>query len=317
MAFKTIPLPKSKLQSWLFNAPAKFAGLSFSLLISITVIYGFFRTMVYGDALMSPVYVILIMSVVLIFTAYKLIKWLPKENLDRRSFVAVNNGLTVIYFTSFLLSTLFLITRAGAIVYYMMWLQYYSMFLFFVTMIAASLVYLYVLGLLIANIYAVYLRAMAMGIPKWKALLSFPFSFVLLWMPGYLLPEKTTDKAVISIKTKWFARFTDWVVAQPINAVLVFLFIMVFSAMFFNFYFAGLTLFFTIIFGLWVWIKGADGFRKSMGGAFATFTASLNIALIITMIGFISMGYNYAKDHSVQMNAVETIQMAETLQSAQ
>lgn len=315
MAKKTTVEQKSKLRSWFLSAPAKFSALLFVLTAGITILYSAIGGLLYPNAeflYLKPLMVLLIAAFV--FSIYKLVKWLPKDNLDRRSFVAVDNGLTFIYFIAIILSAFFLVRSVEHVMYYMMWLQYYSVVLFFVTLSLASLIYLYVLGLLISNIYAIYRRALGMGIPKWKALLSFPFTLALIWMPGYLLPEEKKTKPVITIKSNWYAKFTDWVVAKPVNAVMVLLFTLLFTALFLNVYSACLTLFFAVIFGVWIWISGAKNFRKKLSTSFATFAASLNIAMLIVLIGFAAFG---PKTPSLEMQTIqyEEIQITETVET--
>ncbi len=68
------------------------------------------------------------------------------------------------------------------------------------------LVYLYVAGLLIANVYGIYRRALAMGVPRHLALWSFPFTFALFWFPGYFLSDK---KRKVAAKN-WYDKFINF-----------------------------------------------------------------------------------------------------------
>lgn len=286
----TTPKNQSRLLSWLFSAPARFAVLSFASMMLVAILYAMIAS-AFGANSQSVMYstpLFILMLAALIFSVCLMIKWLPKNNLDRRSFVAVDNGLTIIYFISFLVSTLFLLTNTTRIMYWAMWLQYQSMFLLILVGIIAAIIYLYICGLMVSNMYATYKRAITMGVPRWKAILSFPFTFVMLWLPGYLLADETKGKPAIETKTKWYSAFTDWVVAKPINAILIFLFTLIFSALFFDIWSAYLTLFFAIMFGVWVWVAGAKTLRKNVGGAYATVSWIANIVLWLCLISAVT-----------------------------
>lgn len=288
MVKKIINSLKAKLSSWLLKEPLKFALLSFGLIFGISIVYVLIRGLFAGGFGISPLVFLLLVAAALIFSACKLVKWLPIEKLDRRSFVAVDNGLTLIYFALFIGFTTLIANSTQNLLFYSIWLQSYSMFLFVVTALLGVLVYLYILGLLFTNIYATYKRALTMGIPKWKVILSLPFTFTMFWVAGYLLPEeKKTDQA-IEIKSKWYARFTDWVVAKPINALIVFLFPALFRGLFFDSGYTLLVVLFVAIFGVWILFTGVNKFRKSIGGVFSTVTAVLNIAIVVALIGFLT-----------------------------
>lgn len=285
MAQKPTQKAKSKLLSWFFNEPAKFALMSFGLMAGVVLIYALIAGLVTGGTgTLNPLPIVILVTAALVFSICKYISWLPKDNLDRKSFVAIDNGLTFIYYISLLLSTIFIVSSAQKIMLYAMWLQYYSMFWFFTVVIAASIIYMYVFGLLIGNMYATYRRALAMGVPRFKALLTVPFSTAMFWFPGYLLTDETRAKPVVEIKTKWYSKLTDWVVAKPLNAILLFLLTLAFSALFFDLYTLGLTLFFGAIFCVWVLITGTKTFKKNIGGAYSTVAGALNIAFIIICI---------------------------------
>ena len=282
-----VPVKKSILASWFFKQPAKFALLSFCAMLGIMAAYSLikaaFSTLTYS---VSTVTGLLVISIV--FSICMLIKWLPNDNLDRRSFVAVDNGLTIIYFIAIILSTIFIATNQQLLIFYIFWLQNYSVILFLVAATAIALIYLYVLGLMIANLYSTYRRALGMGVPKWKAILSLPFTFSLFWLPGYLLPDAPKTKQVIEIKSKWYSAFTNWVVAKPINAVLVFLATLVISALLMDIYTPCMMVVAALVFAVWVWIVGGAKLRKSIGGAFASFVMGLNIALVIAAIAYVA-----------------------------
>jgi hypothetical protein len=274
-----------KLSTWFFKEPVKFALLSFGLILGTSVLYMLVRKLIGVD--MNPSFLSFgaLMLVVLMFSVYKLIKWLPGENLDRRSFVAIDNGFSIIIFSFFLLSTIFIAHNAQNIMFYTMWLQNYSMAMFLIAAIILSLFYLYFIGLVVTNIYSTFRRATAMGVPKWKIILSLPFTIMLFLGAGYLLPDDKKEKSVITIKSKWYSNFTNWVVGKTSHALLVFLITTILSGLLFDLSSTCFTLFLAAIFGVWIWVMGVQKFRKSIGGAFSSFAAVLNIAIIIALIG--------------------------------
>ncbi|MBN1281538.1 MAG: hypothetical protein JW985_01045 [Alphaproteobacteria bacterium] len=300
---------KSKLLSWLFSEPVRFAIISFLSALGVSFVYILAREIFYKDMVMSSIpFLILIFSVIIINVAL-LIKRLPKDILDRRSFIAIDNGLSIIYFSIFIIMTLFIASSARDLVFYTIWLQNYSMLFFLLTATLGSMIYLYIIGLMVSNIYVIFRRAVSMGVPKWKIILSMPFMFSMFWVSNYLLPEDKKTKSSIDIKTKWYSRFTDWVISKPINTMIVFLIVTILSGLFFDTYSSTLTILFALVFGVWVWATGLNKFQKSIGGTFSTFVWIMNIAIILTFTGFLLFS---PKTSNVSMQ-YETVQITDNV----
>lgn len=310
---KMSPIQKSQLKDWFVSKPIKFALLSLGLITGIIFFYFLLNmSVLHINPYMVRGPIFATVGLALGFAIYKLIKWLPSETLDRRSFVAIDNGLTFIYYMAILFSAFLIMNGAQDLMYFSMWVRNFSLPVFILTIVLGSLVYLYVLGLMISNIYATYLRAREMGVSKWKAILSFPFGTTLLWLPGYILPESKKNKEVITIKSKWFNSLTSWIVSKPLNAILIYLITITFSAMFLDLFTTSITAMFGLIFGLWIWATGVDKFRKSIGGAYSSFTASLNIAFIICFLVIIFLPINkLSQPASVQLNPAQVSQAIE------
>jgi membrane-bound ClpP family serine protease len=132
----------------------------------------------------------------------------------------------------------------------------------------------------------------------------------MFWLPGYLLADETRAKPVIEIKAKWYSKLTDWVVSKPLNAVLIFVLTLAFSALFFDIYTLGFTLFFVVIFAVWILITGSKNFKKKIGGAYSTVAGALNVALIILSICAIAF-FSYAPQTATEYVPVEQIQITE------
>lgn len=298
---------KSKLSIWFAKEPAKFSVLSFGLILGVSFLYVLTKGIFGNNFMMSYAVLLLLILSALTFSIYKLIKWLPSENLERRSFVAIDNGLNFIYLGIFALFTFMVIGNLQEIMFYQTTLQHQSMILFMFGAMLVSLFYLYFVGLLVTNIYATYRRAITMGVPKWKILASLPFTFSMFRVSGYLLPEDKKEKPAILIKSKWYSNFTDWVISKPINSLIVFLFTVIISGLFFESYFTLLVILFVVIFGVWLLFTGAKKLRKSIGGSFSTFVAVFNIVIILAFIGFLTFSVN-TQPASIQN---ETIQVME------
>jgi hypothetical protein len=307
MAKKTIL--STKLISWFFNAPAKFAILSLCLMGITAIIYAIIASAIMGDVAnpnVAPMFIV--MAIALIVGIVMLIKWLPHDNLDRRSYIAADLGLSSIYFISSMLSVLFVAANQQAIMYYALRLAQYSTPLLIIASLLLSLVYLYILGAFIANIYATYRRGIAMSVPRWKLILSIPFTLSLFWFPGYMLPD-AKEKTVIEIKSKWYANIVNWIMARPLNSVIVLVITLILMLFLFDFASTVFTGIFAIIFGILVWRVGAKNLRKNVGGWFATFIMLLNILI------FIGVGI-YGSIDADNIVSSEQIEVIETEQGA-
>lgn len=301
---------KSVLTSWFLTGPLKFALLSLVLLIGVSVSYALIYVAVTGGNTAPATWpIVTLMLLATLFCIYMLARWLPTREMDRRGFVAIDNGLTVMYYIFSVLSLVYLVRNADAIIMHMMVLQYTSIVWFWIVMVLGALAYLYILGLMLANIIAIYRRAVTMDVPRWKVLLSLPFTFGIYWFPGYMLPDETPVKSETPIRAKWYAAITDWVLARPVNAVLVFLLTILICALFFDFYTLMTTVVLGAIFGIWLLISGVKTFRAKMGGAFATTMASLNIAMILVTLGLVIFAPQFFTPQIEKMTDAEIIQM--------
>jgi hypothetical protein len=286
---KIINKTSQKLSEWLFMAPFKFALLSFCTMVGFVLIFAIIAGAFNMAAAISSAPVAILMIIGMIISIWMLIKWLPAGDLDRKSFIAVSNGQLLVYAAILALSIITVAIWGNKLVMYSAWLQYYSMTLFIILATAISLVYLYILGVIIANLYAIYWRARAMGVPKWKLILSIPFSFLLFWFPAYLIPDAKQSKTIVPIKSKWYEKLTSWIVAKNSNTIISLIAMIVIITLFFDIYSFSLMILFGIVFGVWALITGIDGLRKNIGNNFSTMAASVNIAMVIALAGLIIM----------------------------
>lgn len=299
---------KSVLKSWLFYQPLKFAALAVALMIGVAGLYSMVATFAFNAAVSTTMMFTLLLAC-LVFAGCKLIRWLPADNLDRRSFVAVGNGLTMAGFGTLMLMSAFVLANMQRIMFYMTWLQSASTLLFFIVATAVSTIYMYLIGLVITNTYATYRRAIGMGIARWKVLLSLPFVFTLLWLPGFFLNDEKA-KPVVPVRAEWYSDFTDWVVAQPLGAIGMWAFTIFIISFFVDIHSACLMLLCGAYFGIWALVMGAQKLRKNIGGLYSSVAVVINLALVVSIICGIAFFKPRAKIENIQ---IETIQIADTL----
>ena len=273
-----------KLSSWIFWRPLKFAFVSFAFMVGVALLYGMTAAYVFHATVAPRMPLVILLTLAFTVAAIMMLRRLPNENLDRRSFVALNNAQTFVVSGLFIISTLVIVANAQQIMLLMMWMEANSNNTFLLVMIAMGLFYLYLAGLFMANVYAKFRRCRAMGIPAGKALCTLPFGFPLLWIPGYVLPEKATRNPALPLRAKWYARLTDWIMSGPVKTAVVLIALILFSGFFFGFNSILLTLSLAVIFAIWGRIVGMEKFRREIGGRYTSFAIIANVVVLVSVI---------------------------------
>lgn len=269
------------LMSWILWRPLKFALTLLGLGIAVMIPYEIVSATIGGATALVTLGGLSIAAIV--FATYLLFHRLPHDNLDRYSFVALENAqayvlalavfvamLAIMQAQSFLIS-LAMMGTAGNVI--------------FVLLAAVMFVaYAYLVGLSLANVYAKFRRGRAMNIPTWKIICSIPFGFNLIWIPGYILPDEKAPKTpVIPIHASWYKKLTNWIVSRPSRTILAFAILTLFT----GFMFGIQTIFWTcaaiLLFAIWVSGVGAKRFCKNIGGTYATVAVVLNIIMILAI----------------------------------
>lgn len=269
------------LMSWILWRPLKFALTLLGLGIAVMIPYEIVSATIGGATALVTLGGLSIAAIV--FATYLLFHRLPHDNLDRYSFVALENAqayvlalavfvamLAIMQAQSFLIS-LAMMGTAGNVI--------------FVLLAAVMFVaYAYLVGLSLANVYAKFRRGRAMNIPTWKIICSIPFGFNLIWIPGYILPDEKAPKTpVIPIHASWYKKLTNWIVSRPSRTILAFAILTLFT----GFMFGIQTIFWTcaaiLLFAIWVSVVGAKHFCKNIGGTYATVAVVLNIIMILAV----------------------------------
>ncbi|HBS76238.1 MAG TPA: hypothetical protein DEA31_00010 [Alphaproteobacteria bacterium] len=269
------------LMSWILWRPLKFALTLLGLGIAVMIPYEIVSATIGGATALATLLILSIAAIV--FATYLLFHRLPHDNLDRYSFVALENAqayvlalavfvamLAIMQAQSFLIS-LAMMGTAGNVI--------------FVLLAAVMFVaYAYLVGLSLANVYAKFRRGRAMNIPTWKIICSIPFGFNLIWIPGYILPDEKAPKTpVIPIHAAWYKNLTNWIVSRPSHTILAFAILTLFTGFMFGIQTIFWTCAATLLFAMWASGVGAKRFCKNIGGAYATVAVVLNIIMIFAV----------------------------------
>lgn len=269
------------LMSWILWRPLKFALTLLGLGIVVMIPYEIVSATIGGATALATLGILSIAAIV--FATYLLFHRLPHDNLDRYSFVALENAqayvlalavfvamLAIMQAQSFLIS-LAMMGTAGNVI--------------FVLLAAVMFVaYAYLVGLSLANVYAKFRRGRAMNIPTWKIICSIPFGFNLIWIPGYILPDEKAPKTpVIPIHALWYKNLTNWIVSRPSRIILAFAILTLFTGFMFGIQTIFWTCAATLLFAMWASAVGAKRFCKNIGGAYATVAVVLNIIMIFAV----------------------------------
>jgi len=269
----------SMLRTWVFDMPAKFALISFGLMFCLSLVYAAIASL-FNIPDTRALLIILFAS--FIWSIYYFIKKLPNTNMTRNGFIAITNACSLI---AICIPTIVLLLAgvnvATAKQKFMIIYVTHPGFIWFM-LLCIALLYLYVFGVIISNIYAKYKRAREIGISKWKIICSFPFAFLLMWAPGYLINDKQNGSNVI-IKSRWYSKLNRWVVANLQNTLIAFLVIVVLNNMFSGSSSLLLTAFLLVIYALWS-IKHKKDFLKNINRGYALSAVSINMITIFMLI---------------------------------
>ena len=273
----------NQLRTWIFDKPVIFALLTFGITFVILIAHTFIMNIFASQLAEDITQILLIASVC--WTTYYLIKKLPHDKMYRDDFIAITNGCSLMLIL-FLILTITLSFYAKDRI---MWLFFLHPTLVGILALATYFISMYFLGVIISDVYAKYKRAVELGISKWKIILSMPFGFLLMWTPGYLIPEKKQGSN-LTIQSKWFAKFNKWVMSNPSNTLLVFLIIILSKILFTNTATFLLTVFLLVIYTLW-FLKHRTSFIKNINRGYALTAIAINITTILIMSYVITAYY--------------------------
>ncbi len=269
---------QTTLQTWLFTKPLQFA-LRMLILIIIAWLPRLFPAI--NISLFN--YGMLAVTIgIFVWATYKLAKSLPLKDISQKDFVALTNGYRITA-----LATLFIFFGYNALTNY-----FFSSFVFFKmppvitqTLFASSgiiesVILMFFLGTVLSSIFVKYRRAKIMGLTPWKIILTMPFTFIMAWMPGYLIADKST-KSDLQIKSHWYSKFNTWATATSVNTTFVFLFLILLSNILLTRQSASLLfpLVLFLVFSMWN-STSKPNFKANMNRGYAWLAIIINIVMV-------------------------------------
>ncbi len=270
------------LLTWLLWHPLKFALIAFGLIVLISAVLNAMGVSTDGPIAFGVIIAVVIAAAITFW-------YMPRGNMDRRGFIALNNAQTLIATTIFWASAIIIATYQAQITNKLLWMATMQSGMFFTIFVLVGVFYMYLFGVSLTNLYTKYQRCREMGISPWKIILSMPFGFGLLWTPGYLLDDGNKNNSSVTISARWYERLTNWIMSNPIYTTLAFALIVIYSGFFAGFNAALLTLASAVVFAIWLRIAGLSGFREAQNRTYSYVAIVVNIAIII---GFISLATN-------------------------
>lgn len=270
------------LLTWLLWHPLKFALIAFGLIVLISAVLNAMGVSTDGPIAFGVIIAVVIAAAITFW-------YMPRGNMDRRGFIALNNAQTLIATTIFWASAIIIATYQAQITNKLLWMATMQSGMFFTIFVLVGVFYMYLFGVSLTNLYTKYQRCREMGISPWKIILSMPFGFGLLWTPGYLLDDGNKNNSSVTIYARWYERLTNWIMSNPIYTTLAFALIVIYSGFFAGFNAALLTLASAVVFAIWLRIAGLSGFRGAQNRTYAYVAIVVNIAIII---GFILLATN-------------------------
>lgn len=300
-------MPKTQnngLLSWMVTRPIMFAIIAFIAMTAASAIGGLI------GGRMAGILANILGIIAFLGATTWLVRKLPAGNLDRRSFISINNAQTFITSIAFIVSTFIIFYNSQTIMLRLLLLESHSKSSFIAIIVAMAIFYLYLCGIFIGNLYAKYRRIRAMGVGMWKTLATAPFGFSMLWIPGYLM-EEPTPKTDTANNSGWYNRLTNWIMARPTHAAATLVLLIIMAGFTFGFNAILLTLGLGAIFALWCAIVGTDKMRKSLGGIYSTTAIIINVLMIIGIIGYVTIARQH---HNARVETPEMIQYVDTVQ---
>ncbi len=292
----------TKLSTWTFWSPLKFTLISFGIMVfgafMLSLIYSW--TKIPSANFQTPLFITILLSI--IFGAIIQIRTAPHINLNRSSFITIQNTQTIFLSFLFLTSTYFLFIYYQEIMLNLLLIETQISGTFLLTLVISIIFYLFLLGLFTSNFYAKFRRIRTLNIPTWKILLSVPFGFSALWTPGYILATPT------STAQEQNPRITNWIISKPANTIAAYIVITLISGFLYGFNSVLLTYALALIFGIWTLQIGTHKFIKTMPDKYSTAAVVFNIVLLLTILCFRTFVPATTQDVQINISDINNIQ---------
>lgn len=269
--------PINKMSTWLLWSPIKFAIISMILMLGAVLLYTGFNP----DGA-TQVGTFTAMSVGLILAIIFHIWRLPNDNLNRCEFVSINTAQMFLANLIFIIMTIGAVTYISAIDTNIIALPNMNPFIM-AGLTLLGLVYMYLFGIFVGNIYTKYRRARTMGVPMWKIICTMPFGFSMLWIAGYMLPDaQTKAKSKTTKSTGRYAQIVNTICQNTIYAYIVLVLLVVTSGLFVGLRGMTTVLAMIIVFAAWRRTRGTTTMRRDITKQYSTTAIIINIIMIAT-----------------------------------
>ena len=269
------------LSQWLFKWPAKFALLSFGLMLATLAL-------ILLSAFSKSQTVIEITMLASIAASFIItIKWAIRKAgdalLSRRDLLYVNVSFTLISAAITALAIFgALSVSMDAVIAYQYMLLMTAPVLYLLLVSFGLLLGLYIMGLIVFKFIAIYKYAKANLVPKWKILLSIPTGITFLGWPAFIAESDKKTASAISNKSGWLDGLVDFIISKPIFGGMALVLAAILDGFTDPVAIAG-TVAALVVFFAFVKIYGLKKLTSQMPGMLSTAAIILNIASITVM----------------------------------
>lgn len=286
----------SKISTWIFKTPLKFAIYTFCTFAIIGLLYILIIGTMYAPNPLPIRPLFYLTFIVLIYCTYKLYKHLPPTPPNQTSFVATHNAQILITSIAFFLISIFIFQNENTLALKL------SSSAYILTVATSSIICLYLIGIIFSNIFLKFMRIQTFKIPTWKIIFSMPFGFSALWTPGYILKAKESETDTITIKSNWYKKLTKKILSHQSTTIAVYALITMLSGFIFGIRSVLLTFILALIFGIWAISVGTKKFIKNAPNKYATYAIIINI-VVLTIL---SIGTQISQRTPTTINISET-----------
>lgn len=270
---------KTKLKSWLLIKPLMFTLWCLILGTILGFAYSFIQS-IFNFESMIPLYILCALTFIL--PACYIIQKLPHEKMGQNDFVAITNGAGFISIIASFIAILTIGFYGGNLQRDMLMMYILHPTMFYGILLFVFVTSLYLIGVALSGIYAKYKRATTLGISPWRVILSMPFTFLLMWTPGYLIQDKEI-KSELEIKSSWFKKLNKWVLANFNNTLFMFLLLLFFKCVIAGTATLVLSALLLILYVLW-YVKHKSDFIKNINKGYALTAVGINLAILFAVI---------------------------------
>ncbi len=303
----------AKLSTWLLKAPLKFALSATLLSLAAIFIYALIARQ---GTVAWPIFSIF--GVITAICAVWMLRRTPSVQLSHREFVAIDLGISIIL----IIMPIVLLVAGYFVIIPLIgkMIAQQSIISLAILGIFACIISMYQIGLSIINMQPVYNRTRTLGVPKWKAIFSLPFS--LLAIPCYMLDDKKNTTQSVKIGSTWYDRFINQIISRDMYiwaAIIATTFAAVLIAPGAAIIILPMVVSEILIYLIWEKVTGREKLRKNIGGAFATTAVILNILFVAMYVIWIGANINTRHKIATEISAqyAETITITDTQNTAQ